>query len=72
MVPGSVGFQCPACVTQGFRETRQLELPYGGRRSANPRLTSFVLIGINAPVWVILQIAGMSDRTAARWSTDGS
>jgi membrane associated rhomboid family serine protease len=66
MVPGSVGFQCPACVTQGFRETRQLERPYGGKRSADPRLTSFVLIGINAAVWVILQIAGMSDRIVDR------
>ncbi|MBK7822080.1 MAG: rhomboid family intramembrane serine protease [Tessaracoccus sp.] len=62
MVPGSVGFQCPACVTQGFRETRQFDLPYGGKRSADPRITSFVLIGLNAAVWVMLQIAGMSDR----------
>lgn len=52
MIPGAVGFQCPECVAQGHRETRQLELPYGGTRPRDPRLTSFVLIGINVLVFL--------------------
>ncbi|MFT3888389.1 MAG: rhomboid family intramembrane serine protease [Arachnia sp.] len=62
MIAGSVGFQCPECVTSGLKQTRQLSLPYGGRRSANPRLTTFVLIGLNAAVWIFLQVMGVSER----------
>lgn len=58
MVPGSVGFQCPDCVQVGARQTRQNLLPYGGTRSANPRLTSLVLIGINLAVWVAIMVTG--------------
>ena len=36
MIPSPVGFQCPECVAEGMRRTRTRELPYGGRRSANP------------------------------------
>ena len=58
MVAGSVGFQCPECVVLGRRQTRQADLPYGGSRSAMPALTSQVLIGINAVVWLAIILTG--------------
>ncbi|AQX15968.1 MULTISPECIES: rhomboid family intramembrane serine protease [Tessaracoccus] len=58
MVPGAVGFQCPKCVSQGHRETRQLLLPYGGTRVRNPKATSVALIAVNALVWVAVLLTG--------------
>ncbi|MGO1383588.1 MAG: rhomboid family intramembrane serine protease [Arachnia sp.] len=58
MNPSSVGFQCPECVNRGMRETRQRELPYGGRRSGDNRTTTFVLIGINVAVWAAVLLTG--------------
>lgn len=58
MIPGSVGFQCPECVAEGARRTRSRELPYGGKRSANPSITSIVLIVINAVVFAAVAVAG--------------
>ncbi|MGV8907598.1 MAG: rhomboid family intramembrane serine protease [Propionicimonas sp.] len=58
MISASVGFQCPVCVADGARQTRQNDGPYGGRRSANPNLTTFILIGINALVWAAISATG--------------
>ena len=58
MIPSPVGFQCPECVAEGMRRTRTRELPYGGRRSANPSITSIVLIVINAAMFALVAIAG--------------
>lgn len=58
MISASVGFQCPECVATGARQTRQNDGPYGGRRSANPRLTTIVLIALNALVWVAITLTG--------------
>lgn len=58
MISASVGFQCPECVRQGARETRQNEGPFGGERSKNPALTSIVLIGINVAVWLAITLTG--------------
>ncbi len=58
MLPAAVGFQCPGCVKEGSRSTRQHLTPYGGRRSGDPRLTSFVLIGLNVAVFVAIQLTG--------------
>ncbi len=55
MTPASVGFQCPTCIKDGAKSTRTGRLPYGGERSANPALTSFVLIGINIALWVMIR-----------------
>lgn len=52
MIPGPVGFQCPECVRAGVKNMRQAELPYGGKRSGDPRITSIVLIAINVLVWI--------------------
>jgi membrane associated rhomboid family serine protease len=60
MRDAAVGFQCPTCVAEGARSTRSGRTAYGGRRSANPALTSLVLIAINAAVWVVLQATGGS------------
>jgi len=58
MISASVGFQCPQCVSDGARQTRQNDAPYGGRRSANPSMTTIVLIAINALVWVAINATG--------------
>lgn len=58
MVSGSVGFQCPECVHTAARRTRQNVLPYGGKRSSNPAITSIVLIALNALVFVATSIMG--------------
>lgn len=58
MVPASVGFQCPECVHRGAKETRSARTPYGGTRSGNPALTSMVLMGINAAVWLLILATG--------------
>jgi membrane associated rhomboid family serine protease len=58
MHPASVGFQCPSCVKEGARSTRTGLLPYGGERVADPRLTTYVLIALNAIVWVLITASG--------------
>jgi membrane associated rhomboid family serine protease len=58
MNSASVGFQCPSCVKEGSRSTRQARTPYGGTRVADPRITTFVLIGLNVAVWVLVQATG--------------
>lgn len=60
MNSASVGFQCPHCVKEGNRGSRQGRTPYGGQRVADPRLTSFVLIGLNVLVWLAIQTTGGS------------
>jgi membrane associated rhomboid family serine protease len=60
MRDAAVGFQCPTCVAEGARSTRSGRTAYGGLRSANPALTSLVLIGINVAVWVALLATGRS------------
>ncbi len=58
MRSAAVGFQCPSCVKEGSRSTRQGRTPYGGKQVDDPRLTSFVLIGINALVWLAITATG--------------
>ena len=83
MNPAAVGFQCPECVKEGARTTRQARTPYGGKLVADPRITSFVLIGLNVLVWLAIQATGRSssalvDRlallpdSASRQLSDGS
>ncbi len=57
MQEASVGFQCPECVAAGAKSVRSAQGPYGGARSVNPQLTSIVLIGINALVWVAITLS---------------
>lgn len=58
MRDAAVGFQCPSCIKEGARSTRQGVGPYGGRRSARPQLTSSVLVGINVAVWLAVVATG--------------
>jgi membrane associated rhomboid family serine protease len=58
MHDAAVGFQCPTCVAEGRKSTRSGRTAYGGLRSGNPGLTSIVLIGINAAVWLLLMLSG--------------
>jgi membrane associated rhomboid family serine protease len=58
MRQAAVGFQCPDCVAEGRRSTRSGRTTYGGRRTDNPALTSQVLIGINAVVWLLITLTG--------------
>lgn len=54
MISAAVGFQCPECVREGARTTRQGQLPYGGRPSRNASATTIVLIAVNVAVWALL------------------
>ncbi len=58
MIPSAVGFQCPECVAQGYKDTRQRQLPYGGAPQSDPRRTTIVLIGINVAVWAMVLLTG--------------
>lgn len=58
MREAAVGFQCPECVAQGAKQTRQGVAAYGGRASADPRLTSIVLIAVNVAVWLAVMVTG--------------
>jgi membrane associated rhomboid family serine protease len=58
MRPASVGFQCPGCVREGARSSRPARTAYGGQRPGDPTLTSKVLIGLNAAVWVAILATG--------------
>jgi membrane associated rhomboid family serine protease len=58
MREASVGFQCPSCVSEGAKSTRAGRTAYGGLRPGNAGLTSMVLIGINAAVWLAVVVTG--------------
>jgi membrane associated rhomboid family serine protease len=58
MRSAAVGFQCPSCVSEGAKQTRSGRTAYGGLRSANPALTSQILIGINVAVWIAILATG--------------
>jgi membrane associated rhomboid family serine protease len=58
MRDAAVGFHCPDCVKEATRGSRQNRAMYGGERSADPRLTTYVLIGINAVVWLAIAATG--------------
>ena len=58
MRDAAVGFQCPECVKEGAKNTRSGRAAYGGARSANPALTSMVLIGINVALWLAVVLSG--------------
>ncbi len=67
MRQASVGFQCPECVSKGSRETRAGRTAYGGARSGNPALTSMVLIGVNAAVWLLVVATGWRTSPVVDW-----
>lgn len=58
MRDAAVGFQCPTCVEEGAKATRMDRTSFGGVRSDNPALTSYVIMGINVAVWVAIMATG--------------
>lgn len=65
MHPASVGFQCPSCVREGSRSTGGgRRAAYGGRAVRDARLTTFVLIGLNVAVWLLILATG---RNSSPW-----
>lgn len=58
MRDAAVGFHCPDCVKAANKGSRQNKAMYGGERSADPRLTTYVLIGIIALVWLAITGTG--------------
>jgi membrane associated rhomboid family serine protease len=58
MRSAAVGYQCPECVREGARSTRQGRGAYGGRVAANAQLVTLTLIGINVAVWLAIQATG--------------
>lgn len=58
MNTAAVGFQCPECVREGQRTTRTARTMYGGLRTANGSATTMVLIGLNALVWLLINVTG--------------
>jgi membrane associated rhomboid family serine protease len=62
MIPASVGFQCPECVTEGRRTGRQGRTVYGGKvhTGSRPDLVTLTLIGINVAVFIITTASGAS------------
>lgn len=58
MVPAAVGFQCPSCVNEGQKTVRAPRTVFGGRVSARPELTTMVLIGVNAILWLLTTLTG--------------
>jgi len=56
MRDASVGFQCPECVKEGARTTRQGKAAYGGKRlTGNPMATTLALIAANLLVFVLIR-----------------
>lgn len=63
MNQAAVGFQCPSCVHEGRKTQRSAQAAYGGQPSANPALTSQILIGINVAVWLLITATGGAGST---------
>src|SRR6476661_10677327 len=60
MRPAAVGFQCPDCVKEGSRTTRQARTPYGGTRHGGGPVVTWVLLGLNVLVFVAISATGGS------------
>lgn len=58
MQSASVGFQCPDCVREGRRTTRQPQGAYGGLRVTNASLTTLALVALNVIVFALINLTG--------------
>jgi membrane associated rhomboid family serine protease len=58
MNDAAVGFQCPSCVADGRKQTRQGRTAYGGSVAHKPGMVTNILIGINVAVWVAITSTG--------------
>ena len=69
MVSAAVGFQCPECVEEGRKTTREARTLAGGVIHGDPVLVTKVLIGINVALFM-LQVA-TNDRVTNRFAMQG-
>ncbi|MEO8105902.1 MAG: rhomboid family intramembrane serine protease [Actinomycetes bacterium] len=69
MVSASVGFQCPECVAEGRKTTREARNLAGGVLHGDPVLVTKVLIAINVALF-FLQVA-TNDRVTNRFAMQG-
>jgi len=67
MNSAAVGFQCPECVREGRKATRSGRTAYGGLRPTDASVTTMVLIGLNALVWLVINLTGRNSSTLLRW-----
>jgi len=58
MSAASVGFQCPECVRQGKQTQRTPRTTYGGLRPTDASVSTLVIIGINAVIWLLINLTG--------------
>lgn len=58
MTPASVGFQCPSCIHEGRRTTRQPSRFTGLRLGFRAMPVTWILIGLNVLVWVAITATG--------------
>jgi membrane associated rhomboid family serine protease len=58
MRAAAVGFQCPECVKEGAKTTRQARTPYGGTRHAGGPVVTWTLLGLNLLVFVLVSATG--------------
>ena len=67
MRDAAVGFQCPECVAEGARTTRQARTTYGGVRPGRPGVVSLTLIGINLAVYAAIIVTGWGSSRLLDW-----
>ena len=67
MNDAAVGFQCPECVAEGARTTRQARTTYGGVRPGRPGAVSLTLIGINLAVYAAILVTGWGNSRLLDW-----
>ncbi len=67
MRDAAVGFQCPECVAEGARTTRQARTTYGGVRPGRPGVVSLTLIGINLAVYAAIIVTGWGNSRLLDW-----
>jgi membrane associated rhomboid family serine protease len=58
MRAASVGFQCPDCVAEGSRSTRQARTVFGGRVTGDTSAVCIVLVAVNVAVFVAGAVLG--------------
>ena len=61
MRSASVGFQCPECVAEGARTTREARTVFGGRISGDTSRVSLGLVAANVAVFVLGFLLGQDD-----------
>jgi len=65
MISASVGFQCPDCVHGAAASAPRITTPVGAPVATRPTVT-FVLIGINVLVFLLMLVSGI-DQAATQW-----